>query len=58
MKTAKAWGKIPSEWDALSEADRARMMAFEDTIATMAAYDLQVARDTPEPQTGTHRRRR
>lgn len=57
MKTAKAWGKTPDEWDALSESNRAQMMAFEETISTMTAYDEQEAerKQDPAPKTPTRR---
>ena len=38
MKTAKAWGLIPSEWDDLSGDDKAEMMAFEESEDEIAAY--------------------
>ncbi len=39
LETAKAWGILPSVWDALSEDDKAQMMAVEQTGAAMRAYE-------------------
>lgn len=50
MKTAKAWGLTPSQWDRLPDSDKARMMAYEETTATMSAYEQQVSEDRQKNQ--------
>jgi len=45
MQTAKAWGKTPSEWNALSADDRAEMMALEEVEGIMAGIESQEQRD-------------
>jgi hypothetical protein len=37
--TAKAWGKIPSQWDRLSPEDKAEMMALEWAESIMRQWD-------------------
>ena len=39
VKTARAWGKTPSEFDALPESDRALMMEFELELSAMQAHE-------------------
>jgi hypothetical protein len=40
---AKAWGKTPSEWDALDTFDQAEMIAHTDTENKMTAYEQEQA---------------
>ena len=37
--TARAWGRIPSQWDRLSKEDKAEMMALEYAEAIMRQWD-------------------
>lgn len=39
VQTAFKWGKTPSEFFALSEMDRAYMMAYCNNISDMQSYD-------------------
>lgn len=39
MGVAKAWGLKPSEWDAANEFDKAEMLAYDDTLSSMKAYE-------------------
>ena len=39
LATAKAWGRIPSQWDKLSREDRAEMMAYEWAESIMRQWD-------------------
>lgn len=48
LKTAKEWGLTPSQWDELDEADKAQMIALEETSATMQAYEQQLQDDELE----------
>lgn len=41
IKTAKAWGLTPDEWDECTDANKAQMMAYEEESAKMAAYEDQ-----------------
>ncbi len=50
MGVAKAWGLLPSQWDALDEDDKAMMLAYERASATMQAYDRQIAEREAETQ--------
>ena len=45
VQTAKAWGKLPSEFDSLSEEDRAWMMALGRTEGGMRGYDAYRAEE-------------
>lgn len=48
MKTAKAWGVLPDDWDALTDSNKAQMLAYEEESATMAAYEDQQHEDELE----------
>lgn len=48
--TAKSWHLTPSEWDDLSEADRAQMMALEEACSVMQQYENQIAQDEADRQ--------
>ena len=37
--TARAWGRIPSQWDRLSREDKAEMMALEWAESIMRQMD-------------------
>ncbi len=50
LKTAKAWGLTPDQWDNESDASKAQMLGYEDVSATMAAYDDQVHEDKMESE--------
>jgi hypothetical protein len=39
VKTARAWGKSPSEFDSLPESDRALMIEFEIELSAMQAHE-------------------
>lgn len=41
MKTAKEWGKTAEEFEALSENDKADMIAFTRVNLQMAAWEAQ-----------------
>jgi len=41
VRTAKDWGKSPSEFDVLAESDKAEMMAYSATVAKMEAYEYR-----------------
>lgn len=45
LRVAKAWGKDPDEWDALSQQAKAQMVGYEEEIADMTEYDEARARD-------------
>ena len=57
METAKAWNLTPSQWDSLDEADKAQMVAYEQTKARMMAYEDQVAEQKRTAEAQTPRRR-
>ncbi len=48
MQAARAWGKVPSEWDALTSDDRIEMLALVRVENRMSAWDAQVARAEAE----------
>lgn len=58
MKTAKAWGLKPSQWDNSTDADKAQMMAFEEESATMAAYEDQLHEDELDKSRNKPKRKR
>lgn len=39
LQTAKAWGKTPSEWDALDKRDRMEMISLRVTEQAMSAWE-------------------
>jgi len=41
VKAAQEWGKTPEEWEALSQNDRADMLAFTRVNLKMAAWEAQ-----------------
>ena len=45
LRTAKAWGLVPSQWDALDEIDRLEMMAETVAEDRMAAYEVAMAKE-------------
>lgn len=45
LRVAKAWGKDPDEWDALSPRAKAQMVGYEEEIADMTEYDEARARE-------------
>ena len=48
---------MPSQWDSLDEADKAQMVAYEQTKARMMAYEDQVAEQKRTAEAQTPRRR-
>ena len=40
MQTARAWGKLPTEFDNLPEDEKAWMMALQKTEGKMRGYDV------------------
>lgn len=50
MAAAKAWGLIPSQWDACGVHDRARMLAHELISGIHSAYDAHLAKLRGEAQ--------
>jgi len=45
MRTARQWGKTPTEFWALSEQDRAYMMALTRTESRMSVLEAQLSLD-------------
>ena len=41
LKTAKAWGLTPNQWDDLEPDDKAQMIAFLDVEAKMSLVDAE-----------------
>ena len=42
---AKEWDKTPSEFKALSDEDKAMMIAYEETKAEMRSADAHIAKE-------------
>ena len=42
-KTAKAWGKTPSEWTLLNKQDKAIMMAFDRAEGAIESWHMEEA---------------
>ena len=45
VAVAKEWDKTPSEFKALSDEDKAMMIAYEETKAEMRSADAHIAKE-------------